>query len=115
MIVMSGEPYHREEYRHALSGMPLHSEGEAQLPLPFTKPATGTDDVAQQPHYTAQDIEPIEYMRGSMSAREFQAYCRGNVIKYVSRYAMKDGLRDLRKAKVYINWMIDSFNEELST
>lgn len=30
-----------------------------------------------------------------------------NVLKYVMRYKYKDGIKDLEKAKVYIDWIID--------
>jgi radical SAM protein with 4Fe4S-binding SPASM domain len=63
-------------------------------------------DVARQAHYTGQDIEPIEYMRAVLEPREFEGYCRGNIIKYISRYPKKGGIEDLKKAKVYLDWLI---------
>jgi hypothetical protein len=34
-------------------------------------------------------------------------FLEGNIIKYVSRYPHKGGVRDLRKAQVYLNWLIE--------
>ena len=68
---------------------------------------TDAQDVAHQSHYTECGIQPIDYMRANMTQDEFMAYCIGNVIKYVSRYKRKNGLEDLKKAKVYLEWTIE--------
>jgi len=57
-------------------------------------------------HYTA-GMEPIDYIRTFMSREEFNAFCTGNVIKYVTRHNKKNGLEDLKKAARYIQYMID--------
>lgn len=51
-------------------------------------------------------IQPWEYMSNVMSPEEFRGYLRGNVIKYISRYTKKDGIRDLEKAKNYLVQLI---------
>lgn len=61
---------------------------------------------AQQAHY-AHGIEPIDYMRSRFTPEEFRGFLRGNVIKYLSRYTDKGGVEDLRKASVYLNWLIE--------
>ena len=33
-------------------------------------------------------------------------FLQGNVIKYVTRYKLKGGVEDLRKARQYLTWMI---------
>jgi hypothetical protein len=63
-------------------------------------------DVAQQPHYTQWKIQPITFI----TANKLN-FCQGNVIKYVMRYKEKNGLEDLKKAKVYIDYLI----QELET
>jgi hypothetical protein len=35
-------------------------------------------------------------------------------LKYVSRWRDKDGVQDLKKAQVYLNWMIESAEKEES-
>jgi hypothetical protein len=59
-------------------------------------------DITQQPHYTILPIQPIDYI----TKNNFD-FLEGNVIKYVSRYKHKNGLEDLRKAKHYIEMLID--------
>ena len=68
------------------------------------------DMVNQPPHYNQFGIECIEAIKASLGD-EFPAYCKGNVIKYLWRYKYKNGLEDLKKAQVYLGWMID-YTEE---
>ncbi len=66
------------------------------------------DKVNHPSHYTFGDIEVIDYIRDKLTPEEFQGYCNGNVMKYISRWRHKGGSEDLKKARVYLNWMIDS-------
>ena len=36
----------------------------------------------------------------------------GNVLKYSSRWRKKDGVQDLKKAKVYLDWAIENEEQE---
>jgi hypothetical protein len=40
-----------------------------------------------------------------MSHIEFCGYLKGNVQKYVWRYRSKNGIEDLKKALVYLDWL----------
>lgn len=66
-------------------------------------------DVAHQSHYVTGGVEPIDLIR---SLGILAPFCRANIIKYVSRYDLKDGLEDLEKAKVYLGWLIDEVGGE---
>lgn len=37
----------------------------------------------------------------------YEAFLLGNAIKYLWRYKGKNGIEDLRKAKQYIEWLIE--------
>lgn len=63
-----------------------------------------TPSATDPAHYNKYDIEPIEYIK---ALGILEPYCVGNIIKYVSRYRDKNGLEDLEKARVYLNWLID--------
>ncbi len=52
-------------------------------------------------HYVLP-IQPIEYIR----ANDLDFF-QGNIIKYVTRYKDKNGIEDLRKAKHYIDMIIE--------
>lgn len=71
-------------------------------------PVKISDPIEKPSHYTAGGIECIDYIRSCLGAVAFQGYCAGNVIKYVHRYRHKNGLEDLKKARVYLNWLIES-------
>lgn len=67
-------------------------------------------------HYKVGGIQPIEYMKCKMSKEQFEGFCLGNVIKYVSRSDFKGSkISDLKKARDYLNWLIESveINEKM--
>ena len=70
-----------------------------------------TNNVNAPSHYTAGGIETIDYLRAKLGPLPFLGYCMGNVIKYVSRYQWKNGLEDLKKAQVYLDWAIEAMEE----
>ena len=53
-------------------------------------------------HYKEMPIQPVEFIE-----RNGLGYIVGNVIKYVCRYKSKDGVKDLRKAKHYLDILIE--------
>jgi hypothetical protein len=64
-------------------------------------------DLVNQPeHYLKGGIETIDFIRAKLGSEGFRAYCLGNVLKYVSRWQDKDGLQDLKKAQVYLDWAV---------
>ena len=75
-----------------------------------------TNDTVQHPsHYTHGGIECIDAIRASMTADGFCDYCKGNIIKYIWRWRDKGGVEDLRKASVYLNWLINAADEKEKT
>ena len=69
------------------------------------------DNVNHPTHYTSTKIETIEIIRDKLSAEAFEVFCIGNVLKYVTRYKLKNGLEDLKKARWYLDKII-SVQEE---
>jgi len=43
-----------------------------------------------------------------MDKPEFKGYLKGNIFKYVWRYEYKNGVEDLRKAKWYLERLIEA-------
>ena len=66
------------------------------------------DKINRPSHYTHGGIETIDYLKAKLSKEEFIGFCKGNVIKYISREAMKGGNDDLRKASWYLNKLIEA-------
>lgn len=60
-----------------------------------------TDNV-NPAHYAEKVISPIEYIVANK-----MGFVEGNIIKYVSRYKEKNGIEDLKKARWYIDSLID--------
>lgn len=66
-----------------------------------------SDAVNKPNHYASGKYEVIDYIEDKLSSEQYEGYCMGNVIKYVSRYQLKNGTEDLEKAKVYLSWAIE--------
>jgi hypothetical protein len=60
--------------------------------------------MSNTPEHYDMEIQPIEYIMANGLG-----FCEGNIVKYVSRYAEKGGLDDLRKAKHYIEILINDW------
>ena len=52
------------------------------------------------PHYQL-GIQPIDYIQANGLG-----FCEGNIVKYITRYQNKSGIEDLRKARDYIDRLI---------
>lgn len=53
-------------------------------------------------HYKAKAIQPWDYI-----ASNELGYFEGNIVKYVSRWREKGGVDDLRKARHYLEKLIE--------
>lgn len=76
-----------------------------------------TDKIISPKHYKLEglDIEAIDVIKSVLGKDKFESYCRGNVIKYILRADSKNGIEDLKKAQVYLNWEImskENINED---
>ena len=68
-------------------------------------------NVTNPSHYINGNIETIDYLKDTLSKEQYEGFCRGNVLKYLSRYPHKNGVEDLNKAKTYLEWLIESVEE----
>lgn len=68
------------------------------------------DNVNHPAHYQSRKgIETIDIIEACVEdLTGMDAVCTGNVIKYISRWKKKNGLEDLKKARWYLNKLIDS-------
>lgn len=71
-------------------------------------------DMVNHPiHYTQGDIECIDCIKAATVGKNgVQAFCVGNIIKYLFRYEEKNGLQDVEKAKWYIERLIQELKEK---
>ena len=56
-------------------------------------------------HYTKMKIQPYTYI-----TENNLGFAEGSIIKYVSRYRSKNGLEDLKKARHFIDLLIEGFD-----
>jgi hypothetical protein len=67
-----------------------------------------SDNVNHPDHYTQGDIECIDALRAQATREEFEGHCKLCVAKYLWRWRSKGGVESLRKARVYLDWLIES-------
>jgi hypothetical protein len=67
----------------------------------------GQDSVNHPDHYKGRGIEAIEAIRAMMDPKEFRAFLRGTILKYVWRMESKDSaLENARKAQWYLGRLV---------
>jgi hypothetical protein len=66
------------------------------------KPREANDVQEGGTHYKDNAIQPWDYIESNRLS-----YLEGNVVKYVSRWRVKGGIEDLRKAQHYLQKLIE--------
>ena len=66
-----------------------------------------SDSVNHPQHYTQGKYETIEVIE-SITGEHYRGYLVGNIIKYLTRYNLKNGIEDLEKAKWYLDELINT-------
>ncbi|MGB2832955.1 MAG: DUF3310 domain-containing protein [Methylotenera sp.] len=60
-------------------------------------------------HYKSMVIQPVQYILANNIG-----FVEGNIIKYISRYKAKNGLQDLKKARHFIDILIEQQTKQLN-
>lgn len=68
-----------------------------------------TDPINHPVHYISETgMETIDVIEAfTFDLKGIEAVCTGNVLKYICRWKNKNGLVDLKKARWYLNRLID--------
>jgi hypothetical protein len=75
-----------------------------------------TDNVNHPAHYTAGNIECIDAIQEAIKGLDGdEGYLTGNIIKYMWRWKRKNGLEDLKKAKWYLERLIQEHGQANQT
>ena len=77
---------------------PIYAGPDAPAVKPF-------DAVERPEHYNNGAIECIDYIRQQL-ADQFSVYCEGAIMKYMHRWRYKNGVQDLKKARWYLDKLI---------
>lgn len=72
--------------------------GKADVPISNINPS----------HYRQNGIELIDFMESRMSTAQMEGFLQGNILKYLTRYKLKNGVEDLRKAEWYLHRLIET-------
>ena len=74
------------------------------------------DMVNKPAHYVKGNMECIDFIRAIVSdLTPYEAYCLGNVVKYLWRFKDKNGVIDLDKAIRYIEFLKEAQGNEVET
>jgi len=58
-------------------------------------------------HYKFGGIETFDYLKAKLSPTQLAGFCKGNIIKYVSRADHKNKVEDLLKCHWYLTSLIE--------
>jgi hypothetical protein len=92
---------------------PVEDNGckDGVCPVPWaTKPChpeLQPDLVNHPPHYTDGLIECIDAIEAQLTPEEYRGYLKGNIAKYAWRERHKGGTESLKKARFYLNRLIE--------
>ncbi len=77
------------------------------------KPSQRADDVQYGgDHYKEMGVQPWAAMESWMSREAFMGFLRGNAIKYLARTEKKGGIEDLKKARHYLDKLVEVAESE---
>lgn len=72
-----------------------------------------TDNINHPLRYTKGDIECIDAIKAATVGKTgIEAVCVANVVKYLWRYEEKNGLEDVKKARWYLERLINELENE---
>ena len=72
------------------------------LPPDCLQPVRGS-----KPAHYDTGIDTIAFLRANCPPEQVEGFLRGNALKYLQRYDKKNGVDDLRKAKHYVEMLIE--------
>ena len=72
------------------------------------------EDTVNHPiHYNKAGIETIDAIE-AVTTNGFKYYLQGNILKYIWRYEYKNGVEDLKKARWYLDKLIEVYDDDTS-
>ena len=64
-------------------------------------------------HYAIKAVQPWDAMQSWMTPEQFEGFLRGNAIKYLARYPDKTGIEDVKKARHYLDKLIEHMEAQV--
>lgn len=69
-----------------------------------------SDPVNHPEHYTSGEIECLDAIKAALG-ENYKYYVQGNLIKYIWRFPLKNGMQDLQKAQFYLNDLLTDYDD----
>lgn len=70
------------------------------------------DPIVRPSHYAGTyGLECLEAIRNMLTREQYIGFLRGNQLKYLWRFAKKNGEQDLRKANQLGQWLLEAIRE----
>lgn len=100
--------------RRAMSNDPFKWSTPPRGGSHVNSPCIEHDNVNHPAHYTAGGIECIDAIAAALTCQKdpMQAWLTGQVLKYIWRWPLKNGKEDLRKARFYLDRLINSAGDD---
>lgn len=81
--------------------------------ITYLEEVSEVDNINQPSHYQGrQGLEAICVLRNFMTSEQLKGFFLGNALKYQLRYQNKNGIEDLKKARVNLNWLIEEMEKK---
>lgn len=95
--------------KRVLSGSMLgHINDQITDSVTQFKPSDRADDLQiGGDHYKNMGVQPWKAMESWLTPEQFAGFLRGNAIKYLARCDVKGGLDDIKKARHYIDKLVE--------
>lgn len=95
-----------------LSGMKWGTNGVEGMKWKINEIDYETCDMVDNPkHYMSESgLESIDVIKSFVE--DYPSYAHGNILKYIMRWRNKNGLEDLKKARWYLNDLIEYLERE---
>ncbi len=102
----------------ALSMVEPHKSGDINQNIDIISPAKEdkmNDAVNHPSHYCRDGIECIDVIKATTKGLSaFDAFCQGNAMKYLFRWQFKNGAEDLKKARWYIDKLLEQWDGQVN-
>ena len=96
------------EFQGEKIGKTMEECTDGFCPMPSTgQPLHFFDPVDKPIHYATGSVECIAAIEAQLTPEEFRGYLKGNVAKYMWRERKKGGKESLKKARWYLNKLIE--------
>lgn len=78
-----------------------------------TKERPMKPETSHQDYYDKGGIEVRQYLRAKLTDEEYKGFCKGNIIKYISRARYKENeKKDCEKALEYCKMLVETWEPE---